>query len=254
MKRGKTAAIISLLMTLAISLAVEYRLDISGGPLTLEEDVAAAFSQWLAVEGADLEAAQNDVVNNLIAYGDATRFGPDTLSLTVARTVEDKQSLEIRLNPLERTLSQQVLLHETGILAGLSPSNAGVMNPALSAESPTSLTAADKAALLALKTFVSEDINRDGKVDFYDLAAIAKDFGRSGVNLAADINKDGTVNQADIDLLKTVYIFAEPAKIPPATTSPQPANELKPSEEDPLPAAPTVEGDNSGGEALPDEP
>ena len=204
------------LLLLSSALAFTYRVDPSGGPLDLEEQVASALAVWAGAERVEVVASLAEEADTLIGYGSATAFGPDTHSLTVARTDAGRRMLEVRLNPAS-PFKEQALLHEVGILLGLSPSDSGIMNPRFSDETPSAPTEGDFDALRALLAQPPEDINRDGGVDFYDLWLLAQSFGRSGVNLPADINRDGMVDRADIALLQAAYIFGAPSETPPAT-------------------------------------
>ena len=49
------------------------------------------------------------------------------------------------------------------------------------------------------------DINSDGKVNIFDLVAIASDFGNQGQNLAADASGDGVVNVLDLILVAGLF-------------------------------------------------
>ena len=118
------------------------------------------------------------------------------------------------VSPTAGSLLDAVLLHDLGVLIGLPEGGQGVMAstvmPGATAPAP-----ADVEALRALQVFRPEDINRDGVIDFYDLAALAEAFGTRGVNLAADLNGDGVVDQADLETLRRAYQFLPPAEGPP---------------------------------------
>jgi hypothetical protein len=108
----------------------------------------------------------------------------------------------------------------------LIPNN--VMNPSISPDDSLELGEFEKQLLEQLQLFVSEDINRDGAVNFYDLVALAQAFGRSGVNDPADINKDGLINQADVDELKKSYTFSDPSETPPGGSTSTTTDETPP--------------------------
>ncbi|MBS3934435.1 MAG: hypothetical protein KGZ35_08765 [Truepera sp.] len=205
-----------ILLLVSSALALTYRVDPRGGPLDLEERVAGALAAWAGAEGVEVTARPTQDAATVIGYGSATAFGPDTHSLTVARTEAGRRALEVRLNPAS-PFRERALLHEVGVLLGLSPSDRGIMNPRFTHDTPSAPTADDLNALRAQREVVPEDVNRDGVVDFYDLWLLAQSFGRSGVNLPADINRDGVVDRADLALLQAAYIFAAPAETPPAT-------------------------------------
>lgn len=196
-----------------LAFAIDYQVDGAGGPEGLSERVERAVRTWRAVEGGGFDLQEADDAPNRILYGDGPAFGPDTLSLTVVRGPDP--ATDVLLNPTEP--SERALLHELGLLAGLStlPGERAVMNPAVPQEADAELTPADEAALRALETFVPEDINQDGVVDFYDLADFGDAFGETGVSLPADINDSGTVDRADLELLTAAYTFGAPAENPP---------------------------------------
>jgi len=198
----------------SLAFAVDYRLAAEGGPGDLAERVAEAFATWAEVEGAEVDAQVTEDADNLIRYGDGAAFGPDTLSLTVQRTPQN--TTEVLLNPTE--VSERALLHETGLLLGLppAPGTRSVMNPAIPEGAEAALTPADESAIREENAFAAEDINQDGTVDFYDLAELGAAFGQTGVNLPADITGDGTVNRADLERLRAVYVFGAPSEAAPS--------------------------------------
>ena len=200
----------------SIALAISYRVEIGDGALGLEEEVAAAFAEWQNAEGAAFSAELRDDADTVIGYGDSGRFGPDTLSLTVSRSDSQGRRVEILLSNRSSQLRRHALLHEIGVLLGLSPSNSGVMRQAVPRDNPSeALSPSDIQALQQLGLFVAEDINRDGVVDFYDLIILASNYGGSGVNLEGDINNDGTVDDTDLELLRQAYQFSSPSETPP---------------------------------------
>ena len=207
---------------------VGYRVDAEGGPATLAEEVAAAFAVWAGVEGADFTAAEVEEgeageAEAVLRYGDASRFGPDTVSLTAASTEpgDAARRISVLLNPAADAFRPAALLHEAGVLAGVpaSPTATGVMNPLLPADPVAELSEADRAALTSLRDFAPEDLDRDGVVGFYDLARFAAAFGGTGVNLEGDFNNDGVVDEADLERLRAAYMFSPPSETAPATLS-----------------------------------
>jgi Dockerin type I domain len=97
--------------------------------------------------------------------------------------------------------------------SALTPNS--VMNPSISPDDSVELGEVEKQLIDRLQLFVSEDINKDGTVNFYDLVALSQAFGRSGVNDPADINKDGVIDQSDVDELQKVYTFSDPSETAP---------------------------------------
>ncbi len=212
--------LISVALLGGLVLAIDYQVDGEGGPPNLADAVAAAFSVWGGVEGANVEANLVEG-GNLIRYGGGDDFGPETYSLTVQRTEDDTRRVNVLLNPTlepQNDLRRRALLHETGVLLGLntlSGEDGGVMNPVFPAGAAANLSEADRTAIVGLESFAAEDVNRDGAVDFYDLAVLASSFGQSGVSLEGDINEDGVVDDADVARLREAYVFGEPAETDP---------------------------------------
>lgn len=207
-----------------MQIVVSFSVDESGGPLLLSTAVGSAARAWeTAAPGlvtfvdadaaAEPEApATGSAATHLIAYGDPNLFGPDALSLTLVRA--GAAATEVLVSPSAGELLHPVLLHELGVLAGLPEGGAGVMASAVTADA-TAPAPVDVEALRALQVFRPEDINRDGVVDFYDLAALAEAFGSRGVNLAADVNGDGVVDDRDLAAVQRAYQFLPPAESAP---------------------------------------
>ena len=216
MTRG--VSLLSLILLGGFVLAIDYQVNGEGGPPGLADAVAAAFSSWQSVEGAEVEAEVRAEAANRVRYGGGDNFGPETYSLTVQRTEEDTRRIVVLLNPTlepESDLRRRALLHETGILLGLGEAEDGVMNPAFPEGAAANLSEADRIAIRNLESFEVEDINRDGVVDFYDLAEFAESFRQSGVGLDADVNDDGVVDEDDLERLREAYVFGAPSEIPP---------------------------------------
>jgi hypothetical protein len=45
------------------------------------------------------------------------------------------------------------------------------------------------------------DINQDGVVNILDMVLLAKNFGKTGIDVVGDINGDGKVDALDLDML-----------------------------------------------------
>jgi hypothetical protein len=194
------------------------RIDASGGPLTLEEDVVAAIDAWQGVAEPALGLAADDGGEVVIRYADAVRLGPDTLALTLQRQdVGAAPELEIVVNPVGYRRSPATIVHELGIVLGLGAGDdpTSVMRPAQGPDSPAAPSGDDAEALAAVRSAVPEDVDRNGSVDFYDLAALAADFGAQGINLPADIDGSGQVDEADLEALREAYRFTPPSRTPP---------------------------------------
>ena len=197
---------------LTFALAFDYKVDSSGGPLTLEEDIKMAFEKWMNIE-TQFQANMTEDANTLLKYGNPDLLGPDVVSLSTSKLEGGEQTVAILFNANSDLLTFAIL-NETGSLAGLEAGGQGVMNPKLSSSSPSEPTSFDRQALTSLALSAPEDINRDGVVDFYDLFELSKAFGPQGINSSADINKDGEVDNEDINLMESAYTFSAPSKTP----------------------------------------
>ncbi len=116
-----------------------------------------------------------------------------------------------------------------------------VMNPSIGAEDSAELGETERQLVEQLQLFVSEDINRDGAVNFYDLVALSQAFGRSGVNDPADINKDGVIDQSDVDELKKSYTFSDPSETAPGGSTTIPDISPEDPSNLPLPSDPPLD-------------
>lgn len=207
------AAVRLLLLGCALWLAMagfgqEYRVDPSGGPLTLSEDVQRAAAAWNDLdEQTTLEEAAGAPA--LIAFGDPEAMGPDTVSLTLL--ANDADAFEVLLHPGLYREFPGSLLHELGLLIGLPAGGPGVMEPALVPEAPARLGEEEAAQLVELRSRVPGDLNGDGEVGLADLARLGRAYGQRGVNLPADLDGDGQVGASDLEVLREVYRFEPPA-------------------------------------------
>lgn len=197
-------------------LAVRYVVNESGGPLLLSDSVQRAAQVWSeaaqgSVEFMDVSGdSESASVAHTVLYGSPELFGPDALSFTL---VHEGETTQVLVSPRSTDLLVAVLVHELGVLMGLPEGASGVMAHGVTADQRPA--ASDLLLLEQIRTFRPEDLNRDGTVDFYDLALLAQAFGSRGVNLAADLNNDGVVNEADVALLEAAYQFLPPSESPP---------------------------------------
>lgn len=190
--------------------AVTYRVEDAGGPLVLSERVADAAKVWEQATGGAAAFAQDPAAATAIRYGADELMGPDALSLTLQRSGR----IEVLISPTAGASVTAALVHELGILLGLPEGGDGVMARALApdAAAPTPLEVAE---LLDRRAYLPMDLDRSGTVDFYDLAAFGRAYGQAGVNLAADFNGDGKVDDADLEALREAYEFGSPARTAP---------------------------------------
>lgn len=209
-----------LLVVASLLLAVTYRVDESGGPAGLADAVADAFATWQEAPDANFTLTVENGASNIIRYGDGNRFGPDAVSLSVVRNSNRGRDVVALIHPDKPAERERALLHETGALLGLRPmpNQVGVMNPNITS-TEAALSEADLDAIAALGLFPAEDLNRDGVVNFYDLAEFAAQYDQDSVSLAADLNGDGVVNDEDIAQLREAYVFSAPSETDPAARS-----------------------------------
>jgi hypothetical protein len=191
-------------------LAQRYRVDDSGGPLTLTEDVAAAAAAWNRVSD-EVELEEAGEAEATIRYGDPALMGPDLVSLTLL--TGEEEGLEVLIHPGLYREFPAALLHELGLLLGLPAGGSGVMNPALAAGAAGSVGQEEAAALAGLRERVPGDLDGDGRVGLADLAVLGRSYGRRGVNLAADLDGDGVVGSGDVEVMRRAYGFVAPREV-----------------------------------------
>jgi hypothetical protein len=217
-----SAGLIAAVALTGAAFAQEYRVDDSGGPLTLTDDVAAAAAAWNRIsDQVDLEESASAAAT--FAFGDPELMGPDLVSLTLIP--DDGRQLEVRLHPRLYRAYPAALLHELGLLLGLPAGESGVMKPALAAGEPPAPGSAEAAALAALRERVAGDINGDGLVGLADLAELGRAYGQRGVNLTADLDGDGAVAAGDVEILRREYDFVEPRGVATEEEDTSPAGE-----------------------------
>ncbi len=197
--------IILSLFLFATAFAIDYFVK---GDEALKETVNEAFANWNGLE-PNLEITESETANTTIDYGSPDLFGPDTFSLSVQENSNENQ-IKVLINPNKKTDMMRVILHETGLLLGLKLQSSGIMNPLIN-DDEISLGELEITELAKLHQFKKEDINQDGVIDFYDLIELAKDFGQTRINSTADLNKDGKVDNADLEILRAVYSFSAPS-------------------------------------------
>jgi len=196
--------LIIIVFFLATAFALDYFVK---GDEALKETVTEAFANWAGLE-PNLEINQQEDANTTIDYGNTELFGPDTYSLSIQEQ-SDTNKIKVLIKPKNKDM-MRIILHETGLLLGLKLQTTGIMNPVIN-DTEISLGELEISELAKLHKFKKEDLNQDGIVDFYDLIELAKAFGQTGINSSADINKDGKVDNLDLELLKAEYSFSLPS-------------------------------------------
>ncbi len=190
-----------------------------GGPATLTSELETAIAAWTKAAPGLVSLTTDPKAASTLGYAAPALLGPDTLSLDLR--VPGKDGVEIRVAAGAPQAHPTVLLHEVGVLLGIPEGGKGVMAftvPATGA--PDAPTSVDVQALRALRSYAREDLNHDGKVDFYDLVLFGQAFGSQGVNLPADFNGDGRVDRQDLALLEKAYTFSPPSQTAPSGTAP----------------------------------
>ncbi|AZS16789.1 dockerin type I domain-containing protein [Paenibacillus lutimineralis] len=168
-------------------------------------DVQTAFGS-LAYDPAVLEVAGVAAANDFNAGGPATvewsNDDPGVLKFEVSRPVgssvsEDKQVLSVKFKVLGNTERVDVTLQED---SGVQDTD-GVQNNKIyiSPEAESASTYIRRASL---------DVNGDGKIDLYDVMAVAKLAGQmvNNDNWKYDVNNDGKIDQADIEMLTNTIL------------------------------------------------
>ena len=193
--------ILGAVLIVAWASAWELRIDDSAGPGDLAARVDAAVAAWSAV-GIDVEAVERTV---LVRYASAELLGPDALSLVVTGGPPGVDlELLVRSDAGERL--DDALVVALGIALGGAP-GAGILDPRLAPDEVRRPTE-DDAVAVAPALRLPGDVTGDGRVGFEDLLALAEAWGRRGVNLPADLDRDGVVDDADLALLRERYRFA----------------------------------------------
>ena len=228
-----------------------YRVDDAGGPLLLSDRVARAAAAWEALAPELIDLTRSEDATHAFEYGDEALFSPGLLTLTLAEAGE----VRVLVRPEEHPALDAALRHEVGSLLGLSPATTGVMAMAV-ADPAAAPGAVELAELAALTAFEPADLDRDGAVGFGDLLELAAAYGRTGVNLAGDLDGDGDVDDEDVALLRRSYAFAPPAgAAPPGQDAPAEEPDEPPAPEQPqTPEEPNQEPDEEPDDEPEQEP
>ncbi len=192
-------------------LNIVYR--IAGENESFKADVEEAFETWQAASVGAVEARQEENASVIFKAVDVALMGPDTLSLKVQNYPETSILLTESLGETGANLYKSALLHEVGSLAGLPLKESGVMSRELSADIVPSVSVEEARALEAQVNTAKEDLNRNGRVDFYDLVELAKNYTEVPQNYSADLTGDGSVNDDDVKQLQDLYEFSDPVDV-----------------------------------------
>jgi len=189
----------------ALSIAVDAAAAPAGVDLAAE--VEAAVGDWRAA-GIDFDAFSGRL---LVGYGPAARFSSEVRAWVLIRgnPRDPDRIIEIQLAP-GTTALRAALIPAIGVALG-GPLGAGALNPLIEALLPRRPSEADVAAIARARLAEEGDLNGDGRVDFEDLLLLAAAWGSQGVNLPADLDGNGVVDNGDLDLMRLRYTFAEAA-------------------------------------------
>jgi hypothetical protein len=190
-----------LLASASWAAALDLRVDATGGPLVLVDQVEAALADWRAA-GADPDAVARVVV---VRYGDPLLLGPDVRALVVVRP--EGEGFEVLVHP-EADGVRAALVPALGVVLG-GTLGVGALDPRIVPDAPAVPNAIDVGALVAARSDLPGDLDGDGLVGFPDLLRLAAAYGREGVNLAEDLDGDGVVGDGDLDVLRERYTFAD---------------------------------------------
>ncbi|WMT39889.1 dockerin type I domain-containing protein [Paenibacillus sp. D2_2] len=168
--------------------------------LTRGIDVETAFGS-LAYDPTTLEVVDASVASDFNAGGLATLElsddEPGVLKFKVLRpegssVSEDKQVLNVKFKVIGNAEKVDVTLQEDSGVQDID----GVQNNKIyiSLEAESASTYIRRASL---------DVNGDGKLDLYDVMAVAKLVGQMATNdnWKYDVNNDGRIDQADVEML-----------------------------------------------------
>jgi len=191
---------------------------VSEGSEQLLLDVEEAFMTWQEASVGAIESRQEQDATIVFDGGDAALMGPDIFTLKLDRRTqvdgvtrpESKILVAESFRETSSNIYKSALLNEVGLLVGLPLTGEGVMQRGLTQEISPEVSISEARALEAQATTAEEDLNRNGKVDFYDLIELAKNYTEFPQNFGADISGDGVVNDDDVTALKEVYEFSDP--------------------------------------------
>jgi hypothetical protein len=149
---------------------------------------------------------------------ESTTTDTSTETTTTDTSTTDTEETATTETTPEQPSDEQAPSEQTSETPAASLTPNSVMNPSIAPDDSVELGDFERQLLERLELFVSEDINRDGVVNFYDLVALAQAFGRSGVNDPADINRDGLIDQQDVEALRSAYTFSDPSETAPGSS------------------------------------
>ena len=178
----------------------------------LRSAVEDALALWTDA-GVPLTLRLDPEASDRVTIGAAAVLGTDVRALLRRRG--GAGGIEVLLPAGSRGRRVDALAQAIGRLLGLPPVPSGFGSGLVPADGRIAPDAAAVAALTARLAAPLGDLDGDGDVDFYDLAAVAEAYGREGVALPADLDGSGRVDDADLEALRQIYEFLPASRQPP---------------------------------------
>ena len=183
---------------------------------TDDADVRAALDAALALwtdAGVPLTLRLDPEASDRVTIAAAAALGTDVRVLLRRRP--DADGVEVLLPPGSRGRRADALAQAIGRLLGLPPAPSGFASGLVPADDRIAPDADAVTALAARLAAPLGDLDGDGDVDLYDLAAVAEAYGREGVALPADLDGSGRVDDDDVEALRQRYEFLPASRQPP---------------------------------------
>lgn len=163
--------------------------------------------------GVDLTLRFDDDAADRVIVSDARTLGSDARVLL--RRVPERNGVDLLVRRSPDGVRADALAQMLGRVLGLPPSSSGFRSGLVPRDAVVRPSTDDARALERRLRSERGDLDGDGDVDLYDLAAVAEAFGREGVALPADLDRSGRVDQADIEILRAAYDFLPASREPP---------------------------------------
>lgn len=178
----------------------------------LRAALEAALALW-SDAGVPLVLRVDPQASDVVTIRDGAVLGTGVRALLRRR--DDGTGVELLLPPGSRGRRPDALAQAIGRLLGLPPTAVGFASGLLPSSGVREPDEAAAAALTRRLAATLGDLDGDGDVDLYDLAAVAEAYGREGIALAADLDGSGQVDAADVELLRERYEFLPASPQPP---------------------------------------
>lgn len=163
--------------------------------------------------GFDLTVRFDADAPDRVSVGEAAELGPDVAILL--RRIEGRGGVDLLVRPGAAGRRADAWAQAIGRLLGLPPAAQGFASGLLPLEARVTPGSEDVADLARRVAARRGDLDGDGDVDLYDLAALAETFGSEGIALPADLDGSGRVDRADLERLREGYEFLPASRDPP---------------------------------------